>query len=336
MTRDTRLRAVVLALLWPCLVLAQNPEVPVPPAPTETPVAQVAEGSPETVTEQQSEPPSRMAAALNPLPPPKSRVIAGLKGDVLGGGWIAATLLSASANMIVRDIRGEDPGDAAEHAVADMKRPEFLVGNLVCGSLGAALGAALPIPALARAPLFVRALGTAAAPLALAAVASTVGTTAIALARRHQLTWTNLMHSVDWTNLAAQTAGSLVGMSLGTTLVGMGLAPALALGSVAIVPLIGGVLGSIAGAELVHLLRKHYMDPAKGAAAANPASATAPDALPKDAGTNGNSLLNVASETSGSTSAAAVNVQPPSANVVSNVAVADPFADLPKTEILPR
>jgi len=312
MLRDLRVRAAVLALVLPALSLAQpvveDPDA-APPAASTAPAPVTPQGAPVTA----------------PTPRP-NRVVAGLRGDVLGGGWIAAALLSASANAVVRELRGEKPGAAATHAVRDLTRPEFLVGNLVAGSAGAALGAALPLPALARAPLFLRSLGSAAAPLALAALAATVTTTAISLHRHGHLTASNLLHSVDWANLAAQTVGSLVGMSLGTTLVGMGLAPALALGSVAIVPLLGGIAGSIAGAELLHWFRSRRVDPSKGAAAANPASATAPDVVPgKDAG--GATPTEAAPIGAGN-----AGLQPPSANVVSNVAVADPFADLPNSE----
>lgn len=336
MKRIARLLALVMAFSGPAqawaetlalppgppppLMLPAPPPAPLamPPGPTETPVAV---------------PTTQPAATPVPTSAPKilapgARVVKGIKGDITGGGWIAATLLSAGSNFWVRQMRGEEPDDAARHAAQDLGKPEFLVGNLLAGSAGAALGSALPLPmVLAKAPLFVRALGTAAAPLTLAALGATVATTAIALHRRGQLTGANLMHAIDWTNLAAQTVGSLIGMSAGTALVAAGLAPALALGSVALIPLLGGILGSIGAAELLHWLRSRKVDPAKAATAASPPSASAPDALP---GHKPEGLLDVSYGEAGH-----VVTQPASANVVSNVAIADPYADLPNVPEAP-
>ena len=242
-------------------------------------LAQPAGEQPVTEThEAQPEPTPDVTPAI-PVAPASAatRVVNGLKGDVFGGGWIAATVLNGAANTIVRSIHGEAPDEAAKDALHDLTKSEFLVGSLLAGSAGAALGAALPIPILRGAPLFLRTASSVAAPLAFASVASTLGTNAILLHRRGKLTFENLMKSVDWTNLAAQTIGSMMGMSLGATLVAAGLAPALALGSVAIVPVLGGIAGAVAASQLLSWIRTKRMKPDAAAKASTQVNATGVD-----------------------------------------------------------
>ena len=260
---------------------------------------------------------------------PRARVISGLKGDVMGGGWIAATLLSGAANTIVRSLRGEAPDDAVHHALNDLTKPEFLVGSLLGGSVGGALGAALPVPALRGMPFFVRTAGSAAAPLALAAVASTLAANAVALNRKHMLSWGNLFKSVDWTNLTAQTVGSLLGMSLGATLVSMGLAPALALGSVAIVPLVGGIAGAVVAAQIVNWLRTRKIKAEKSASTTgiNPTSGN--EVIPGNKGVPSEGIATATAMESEHDVQTADAAAPPATVEAPGVLPIDPFADLP-------
>lgn len=255
--------------------------------------------------------------AVEPPPSARQRVVSGIKGDVVGGGWIAASLLSGTANTIVRSLRGEQPDKAAAHALRDLTRSEFLVGSLVAGSAGAAVGSVLPVPLLRGAPMFVRTAAGAAAPLAFAAVASTLGSNAILLHKRGQLTASNLIRSVDWANLAMQTGGSLLGMSLGATLVAAGLAPALAIGSVAMAPLVGGIVGAVAGSQLLAWLRTRRVKADEAASAGSSASPVGPD-TPKKPGVPGDI------EAPGG--AGITEVPPPT---IPEVAPIDAFGDLP-------
>lgn len=258
-----------LALVLPAL--AQPAETPGPAAQADTtPAAGTAEAGTE------SSPEEAKPTVVSPMNA-KARVISGIKGDVVGGGWVAATLLNGTANTIVRSMRGEKPDKAAVHALKDLTKTEFLVGSLLGGSLGAAIGSALPVPILRGAPLFVRTAGAAAAPLAFGAVAGTLATNAILLHKRGKLTAENLMKSVDWASLAAQTVGSLVGMSLGATLVAAGLAPAFALGSVAMVPLIGGIAGAVLGSQILSWIRTRRVKADEAAASSTGTGTTGPE-----------------------------------------------------------
>lgn len=259
-----------------------------------------------------------------PTPPPSTpanRAMSGIKSDVLGGGWVAAALLSGTANTVARSLRGERPEAAAQHAIQDLTRSEFIVGSLLAGSAGAALGAALPIPGLAKAPLFMKIAGGAAAPLALAALASTLGTNAIVLNRQGKLTTRNLLKSVDWVSLGVQTLGSLAGMSLGATLISAGLAPAFAIGAVAVVPLVGGILGSIAASQILQWMRTRKIKAAEAAAASSGASTTGPDAPAPNVDGTGRPRTGSAGRTGSS----------PGVSTPEVLAI-DPFADLPAVE----
>jgi hypothetical protein len=262
------------------------------------------------------------ATATTPHPEvktPRARAVSNLRGDVLGGGWVAGALLYGGANAIVRTMRGQDAGDATVNALRDLGKPEFLVGSLAAGSAGAALGAAMPLPAIARAPMFLRVAASSATPLAFAAVASTLATNAIQLGRQGKLTPSALMKSVDWWGLLGQTAGSLAGMSLGATLVAAGLAPALAIGSVAIVPLVGGVVGAIAGAQLVHWLKTRKVKAEDGVNASTGAPTTGPDAPKANRGTG-----------AGGRGGAGSTSSPGAGTAVPETLPIDVFGDLPR------
>lgn len=250
----------------------------------ETPIAP-AGADPEAIPE--VEPEAVPAEPVPAAPGPADRVVSGIRGDVVGGGWIAAALLYGTASTIARTSRGEEPGGAARNALKDLTRTEFLLGSLVAGSAGAALGAALPMPAiLTRAPLFLRTLGAAAAPLFLASAFSTVATNAISLHRRRQLTVRNLMKSIDIPSFAWQTVGSLIGMTLGATMVAMKFAPAWSIGAVALVPLAGGITGAIGGAHTLNWLRRKHLKTEDAASASTGASPTGPDVPPSSRGSS--------------------------------------------------
>src|SRR4051812_3318326 len=57
--------------------------------------------------------PVQAETGLRISPTAGQRVVSGIKGDVVGGGWVAAALLNGTANTIVRSMRGEKPDEAA-------------------------------------------------------------------------------------------------------------------------------------------------------------------------------------------------------------------------------
>ncbi|MBI4861159.1 MAG: M48 family metalloprotease, partial [Candidatus Riflebacteria bacterium] len=180
---------------------------------------------------------------------------ASLRNDVAKGGMLTAVGITAVSELARHFGAGRSLGESASLTAGTLGSRELLLGNLVAGTLGAALGSAVPLPGALQAAGLVGQMARTLPVMALASIAASLGTSAVSLQREGKLTWSNLLRSVDWLSTAGQIVGSVVGMNLAAAGVSAGLLPALSLGPVALVPLVGGIVGSILVDRLISYLR---------------------------------------------------------------------------------
>jgi hypothetical protein len=197
------------------------------------------------------------AAGPHPEPPPGPRWVGGgvtgirqsLSNDWAKGGIYTMPLIAAASGTIARITAGEAFPDALRNGVRGLMNGQF-AASLVAGSLGAALGAAIPLPGALAATRFLGPLAGTIAGMAGAMVAAQLAGNAVLLHQEGRLSAGSLFGSVDWFG----TLGQILGASTLLTLT-RGLAPRLALGPIAIVPLLAGIGGATLGERAVAAVR---------------------------------------------------------------------------------
>jgi hypothetical protein len=197
-----------------------------------------------------------------------------LKNDFVRGGIFAAPLVSVGTGFIERRIHGDSTHKALRGALHDVTTAEFWLGNVLGGSVGAAAGSMLSVaPAMLGSGLLSQMVKMTPA-MAGAFLGSEVAAKAVTLHRQGRLSWKNLGSSIDLATTAAGALGSVAGTALAAAVAGPALTASLKIGPIGIVPLIGGLVGSIALTRAVNALRSR--PGANPEASASPhASATA-------------------------------------------------------------
>lgn len=193
------------------------------------------------------------------------RAGASLHADVARGAIFVGPALAVLSGVVDRMAAGDSVQDSVRGTAAALD-PALLATDAAAGTLGAAAGSLLPVPAQVAGLRLVGGIARAAPALAGAMVAARLATQAVVLHREGRLDAQALFGSIDWTKLVAQTLGAAAGMSLAGAAVSAGFLPALALGPVALVPLAAGIAGGYLAEKLVDWWRSRDT-PARASAA---------------------------------------------------------------------
>lgn len=185
---------------------------------------------------------------------------ASLGFDFRQGGIFVAPVITGAMTLWESMQKGEDFGQALRNTGKVLASPEFLVGNVLAGSAGAALGSAIPLPARLVGPGLLRGMAGATPVMAGAILASKLGMGLVQQLRQGQVNLGALVGGVDWGLTAAEIAGTVIGMSVATALAGPALLAATTLGPFALIPIAGAILGGIAAERLVHWWRNRHQD----------------------------------------------------------------------------
>jgi len=173
-----------------------------------------------------------------------ARAVDSVRRDFLHGGLVLDVAVTAGLSIVSRVTSGESLGESLGDTATYLTSGTFLVGDVLGGVVGAALGSMIPIPgSWAAAGLFGQALASLPA-LGGAMLGAQVGIAAFTLWREGRLTLSNLSAAVDLVGTTARAVGASIGMAVGC------LVPLPVVG-----PLLGGIVGGWLMDRLLTMLR---------------------------------------------------------------------------------
>ena len=188
---------------------------------------------------------TKVAAKRHPSSPPSNVVRKPVsRGKVSyrpkSNGVIRSSVLvnvgiTATSSLVSRAKNSDSITEAMSGTFSDLTRAEFLVGDILCGTVGAVAGSMIPLPlSVMPVGLLGRALG-AMPTIGLAMVSAQLGSTAISLMKEGRFSLGNLFEAIDIPSLFGQTVGAALGFAA----------------SAAILPgALGAVIGGMAGGYL--------------------------------------------------------------------------------------
>lgn len=135
--------------------------------------------------------------------------------------------------------------DGLKTTAEQLKTPEFVIGSLFGGLLGAHLGAMIPLAGIVGATGIMGTFLTALPAIAMASIVGRLVSESIVQAREGEFSFSSVFKSVDWLSIGAQIVGAAAGCAIGGL---FGPAPMLA--SIAV-----GVLGAFLMGKIVDSFR---------------------------------------------------------------------------------
>ena len=169
---------------------------------------------------------------------------ASLKRDMLHGGLLMDVAITAGLSIIQKVTSGGSLSEGLSETAQYMTSSTFIVGDLMGGAIGAALGSMIPLPgALGAAGLFGQAFASLPA-LGGAMLGAHIGVAAITLLKEGRFSLTNLASSIDLIGVGFRSLGASMGMALGS------LIPIPVVGT-----LVGGILGGMLMDKVLSLIR---------------------------------------------------------------------------------
>jgi hypothetical protein len=167
-----------------------------------------------------------------------------LKGDFTSGALLKDVAIASMTQVLTQVSQGKSMDQAVSSTARYLMTPEYLIGNLMGGIGGAALGALIPVPfvggflgqVIAQVPTMTGAM-----------LGSNMGAKIVHGIRNGNLDMGEVLRSIDWLSLGFQSVGATAGMLLGSTL------PVPFLGQ-----LVGGVIGGGAGSAAAKWLKGKF------------------------------------------------------------------------------
>ncbi len=164
-----------------------------------------------------------------------------LKQDFLEGGLAVEVAVVAGINMALLIHEGQGTAESLKNTLHYLTSKQFILGDLLGGTIGAALGAMIPVPGV-LAGMSTLALAARMMPMiGLTILGSQVGIAVVQLLEEHAFSWRELRRRISLLSVLTQSIGAALGMAIGGTLLpGIGTT-------------IGGLVGGVAAALLTNL-----------------------------------------------------------------------------------
>ena len=152
------------------------------------------------------------------------------KGGAMASGLFIHLGISAASSIATHVKDGCSAGDTVKNTVKDLTRTEFLLGDLLGGTVGAVAGSLIPLPgALSAMPV-----------IGLATIGAQLGHQAVTLIKEDNFTLSNLFKTIDIPSIIGQTLGATIGVAAAATILP---------GTVGAI--IGGMTGGFLGLKLL-------------------------------------------------------------------------------------
>jgi len=156
-----------------------------------------------------------------------------LRNDFGNGALIHDVAIAMTTQILTQMSQGKSFGDSVHETYSYVKTPEYLIGNLMGGTLGAAAAAMIPVPLVGGIlGQFLVQVPT----MAGAMLGSQTGANLIHQVRQGTIDPLQILRQIDWMNLLFQSMGATAGMMIGQ-----------ATGIRFLGPVVGGVLGGQLG-----------------------------------------------------------------------------------------
>ncbi len=172
------------------------------------------------------------------------RAKASLQYDFARGGIFRDVAITLGMSIYNRISSGGTFHEGLQDAMAYVTSPVFYIGDLMGGVLGAALGAAVPIPGALAARGLLGAMAASVPTVAGAMIMSQLGAVAVQLIMEGRFSMGALLGSIDWVMTGGQIIGSVIGATLASALF-----PGATLAAI-----LGGIAGGVLGTKLVSWL----------------------------------------------------------------------------------
>ena len=152
------------------------------------------------------------------------------KGGAVASGLFIHLGISAASSIASHIKDGCSAGETAKNTFKDLTRTEFLLGDILGGTVGAMAGSLIPLPgALSAMPA-----------IGLATIGAQLGHQAVKLIKEDNFTLSNLFKAIDIPTIIGQTLGATIGVAA---------AAAILPGTVGAI--IGGMAGGFLGFKLM-------------------------------------------------------------------------------------
>ena len=152
------------------------------------------------------------------------------KGGVMASGLFIHLGISAASSIASHVKDGCSVGETAKNTFTDLTRTDFLLGDLLGGTVGAMAGSLIPLPgALSAFPA-----------IGLATIGAQLGHHAVSLLKEDNFTLANLFKAIDIPSIIGQTLGATIGVAAAATILP---------GTVGAI--IGGMAGGFLGLKLL-------------------------------------------------------------------------------------
>ena len=142
-------------------------------------------------------------------------------------GHVALTIGAIGANNVLVSGSWEE---GTKQTFKSLKTPEFLLGTVLGGLVGAHLGAMVPLAGLLGATGLMGSFFTVLPAVALASIFARVSSEAISQARQGDFSFAEVIKSIDWFSMGAQIFGATLGAALGSCFMGIPVLASIALG----------------------------------------------------------------------------------------------------------
>lgn len=155
-----------------------------------------------------------------------------VKADFSNGGIAKDVGIALATQVLTQVSQGKSMDEAVSKTVRYMMTPEYLIGNLMGGIAGAALGSLIPVPGFGG---FAGKLIGGVPAMTGAMLGSNIGAKIVHGIRNGNLDMGEIMGSIDWISLGFQSVGATAGMLIGSSLP---------------VPFLGQLVGGVLGGQL--------------------------------------------------------------------------------------
>lgn len=155
-----------------------------------------------------------------------------VKADFSNGGIAKDVGIALMTQVLTQVSQGKSMDEAVSKTVRYMMTPEYLIGNLMGGIAGAALGSMIPIPGVGG---FLGQLIGGVPTMTGAMLGSNLGSKIVHGIRNGNLDMGEIVKSIDWISLGFQSVGATAGMIAGSALP---------------VPFLGQLVGGVVGGQL--------------------------------------------------------------------------------------
>jgi hypothetical protein len=170
--------------------------------------------------------------------------------DFSSGTLVKDVAIAFLTTVLTQMSQGRTADESITRTMKYLSSAEYVVGNLVGGTLGAALGAMVPVPLFGG---FAGNLMLGVPMMAGAMLGSNVGSKLVSQIRHGDVDLAGIFASIDWLDFTMQAVGATAGMLLGD-----------GLGVPFFGQVVGGVLGGTIGLKISGWLKEHLLHRAPG------------------------------------------------------------------------